>query len=148
MTLYTHPVSHAEGYQSVPLTYEQRLRSRLFLHLGARGAAHIILPRGMRLWSGLHVKADDGSVLRIESAGEAVSIVKGTGMDLARATYHLGHRQIPAAIREGSVSYQKDPVIDDLMKELGFDVTHGNQPFEPEIGPVASRDHEFRRTGP
>ncbi len=140
MTLYTHPVSDSAVAQPVPLTYEQRLRCRLFLQLGSR-PAHIILPRGMRLRSGLQIKADDGSVLRIESASEEVSIVKGQGLDLARACYHLGNRHIPAAIREDCVSYQKDGVIDDMMRGLGFEVMHGILPFEPESGAYAGHDH-------
>lgn len=140
MTLYTHPVSEASHSQPVPLTYEQRMRCRLFLQLGHQ-PAHIILPRGMRLHSGLQIKADDGSVLRIESASEEVSIVKAKGLDLARASYHLGNRHIPAAIREDCVSYQKDAVIDDMMRGLGFEIMHGILPFEPESGAYAGHEH-------
>lgn len=142
MTLYTSPVSEAENSRAVPLTYEQRLRCRLFLQLGPQEAAHIILPRGMRLHSGLQIKADDGRVLRIERAGEEVSVVKAEGLALARACYHLGNRHIPAAIHTSSVSYQRDPVIDDMMKGLGFDIIHRNQPFEPEAGAYTGHHHQ------
>ena len=140
MTLYTHPVAEATQYQAVPLTYEQRMRCRLFLQLGHQ-PAHIILPRGMRLHSGLKIQSDDGSVLRIESASEELSIVKAVGMELARACYHLGNRHLPAAIRDDSVSYQKDAVIDDMMRGLGFEIMHGILPFEPESGAYAGHDH-------
>jgi len=147
MTLYTHPLTDAQQSFPVPLTYDQRLRSRLFLHLTTQKAAHIILPRGMRLRSGLHIQADDGSVLRIESAGEDVSVVEAEGCDLARACYHLGNRHIPAAINKVSVAYQRDTVIDDMMKGLGFHVKHRNLPFEPESGAYAGHEHKTQRAG-
>lgn len=147
MTLYTQPLSDAQKSFPVPLTYDQRLRSRLFLYLNSQEAAQIILPRGMRLSSGLHIKADNGSVLRIESAGEDISMVEAQACDLARACYHLGNRHIPAAITQDSVAYQRDAVIDDMMKGLGFHVKHRNLPFEPESGAYAGHEHRTPRMG-
>ncbi len=144
MTLYTQAILDSERYTSVPLTYDQRMKHRLFLNLSAVGEAHIILPRGMRLDHGLHIQAENGSVLKIESAEEELSVVKAQGLDLARACYHLGNRHIPAAIGEGSVSYQRDLVIDDMMKGLGFDVTHDTRSFQPESGAYAAHSHEHR----
>jgi urease accessory protein len=146
MTLYTEPISATQNSQPVSLTYEQRLRCRLFLQLTPARAAHIILPRGMRLHHGLHIKAEDGAVLRIESAEENISVVEAEGLTLARACYHLGNRHIPASIKAGSVSYQRDPVIDDMMKGLGFDIIHRQQPFEPEPGAYAAHHHGTGRS--
>jgi len=59
---------------------------------------------------------------------------------LARAAYHLGNRHIWLQVGEGWLRYLADPVLDDMVRSLGFDVVSEEAPFEPEAGAYASGD--------
>ncbi len=141
MRVFTEVTEFQNDPQSLPLTYEQRRKHRLVLKGPGEDPLHLLLPRGSRLRRGLHLQAQDGSVLKVELASEELSEVRAEGIDLARACYHLGNRHIPAAITAHSVSYQRDHVIDAMMEGLGFVVTHQSRGFEPEPGAYHGHSH-------
>ena len=58
---------------------------------------------------------------------------------MAKASYHLGNRHMPLQIEEGCLVYQKDHVLDELVRNLGLAVSHELRSFEPEQG--AYRNH-------
>ncbi|MBT8342214.1 MAG: hypothetical protein HKP58_11180, partial [Desulfatitalea sp.] len=45
---------------------------------------------------------------------------------------HLGSRQAEVQIAEGQVRYRQDPVLDDMVRRLGFEIRAEQAPFEPE----------------
>ena len=141
MKVFTRIIDTGEASRTVSLTYEQRLKHRMLLNLGAEQQVQILLPRGQRLASGVKLRADDGSILQIESAPEALSWIEATGQELARACYHLGNRHIAAAITPTSVAYQTDAVIDSMMQGLGFRVDHRHSRFDPEPGAYSGHHH-------
>ena len=82
------------------LPFELRQRSRFDAELNNGTEIALILPRGHLLRGGDCLRAEDGSVIRIEAADEDVSTVfnKDAKM-LARASYHLGNRHVLSADR-------------------------------------------------
>ena len=55
-----------------------------------------------------------------------------------RAAYHLGNRHIPVQIEALRLAYRHDHVLDDMVRELGFQVTFAAERFEPESGAYAA----------
>jgi urease accessory protein len=118
----------------VTLTHAERQKSRGLLKLDDGSEAALLLERGSGLEHGDHLLADDGVVVRVQAALEALSIVTALApVDLARAAYHLGNRHIALQISE-SLAYLHDHVLDDMLRALGFQVSFAEQRFEPESG--------------
>ena len=124
------------------LPYELRQKSRLKAVLNNGVEIALILPRGHLLRGGDCLRAEDGSILRIEAASEDVSTVHDTDPKmLARVSYHLGNRHVFLQIGEGWVRYQHDHVLDDMVRGLGLKVIVESAPFEPEGGAYGGHAH-------
>jgi len=110
-----------------------RARQRVTLDDGTE--AGLFLERGQLLRDGDLIASDDGLIVRIRAATEAVSTVRCTDpLLLARACYHLGNRHVPLQIAPGLLRYQPDPVLDAMLRGLHLTVTVEQAPFEPEAG--------------
>jgi urease accessory protein len=97
--------------------------------------AGLFLPRGSVLHHGDGLIAEDGLVARILAAPEHLSQVDSQdAKQLARACYHLGNRHVPVQIDAMRLSYRQDPVLDEMVRGLGLQVTLVDAPFEPEPG--------------
>jgi len=117
------------------LPFELRQKSRLKAELNNGTEVGFMLPRGHLLRGGDCLKAEDGSIIKIEAADEEVSTVHHTNPAmLARVSYHLGNRHVSLQIGDGWVRYSHDHVLDEMVKGLGLEVTFENAPFEPEGG--------------
>lgn len=124
------------------LPFELRQKSRLRAELNDGREVGLMLPRGHLLRGGDCLKAEDGSVIRIEAADEAVSRVDHKdSLMIARACYHLGNRHVPLQIGDGWLRYQHDHVLDDMVRGLGLEVSFENAPFEPEGGAYGGHGH-------
>ncbi len=121
---------------TLTLTFEDRRRSRLLVHLGDGSEAALMLPRGTVLRDGDWLGGEGGApVVRVRAAAETLSVARTADVHLlTRAAYHLGNRHVPMQIVPGALSYQHDHVLDDLARELGLNVTTEEAPFEPEAG--------------
>ena len=126
----------AEHCCSVALPFAERQRSRLRVALAAGGAAGIKLPRGTLLRDGQWLRSSEADRwLKVQAASEAVSVVRSDDPEqLARAAYHLGNRHVWVQIGAGWLRYLTDPVLDQMLAQLGFRVTRSEAPFEPEAG--------------
>lgn len=119
----------------VTLAHFERQKSRGLLRLDDGSEAALLLERGTGLQHGDRLLADDGVVVLVEAALESLSVVTGDSpLALARAAYHLGNRHIAVQIADRSLAYLHDHVLDDMLRELGFQVTFVSQRFEPEPG--------------
>ena len=117
------------------LPFELRQKSRLKATLNNGTEIGFMLPRGYLLRGGDCVKAEDGSIIRIEAADEEVSTVHhANSIMLTRASYHLGNRHVSLQIGDGWIRYSHDHVLDEMVKGLGLDVKFETAPFEPEGG--------------
>lgn len=120
---------------SVTLPFELRQRSRLRARLDGGGDVALVLARGTILRHGDRLQGDDGRVIEVCAAREAVSTVRTRdGVELARASYHLGNRHVPLQIGDGWVRYLHDHVLDRMVRGLGLAVAVESAPFEPEAG--------------
>jgi urease accessory protein len=121
--------------KSITLPFELRQKSRLRTRLDDGPDVGILLDRGRVLRCGDLLKAKDGTVIEIRAAPEAVSTVRSHDvLMLMRGAYHLGNRHVPLQIGDGFLRYQHDHVLDDLVKQLGFNVITETAAFEPEAG--------------
>lgn len=124
------------------LSFDQRQKARNRIQLDDGREAGIFLPRGHALKHGEVLISEDGVHVEIHAAIEAVSVVTSDDMLLLqRACYHLGNRHVPLQISLGTVSYQTDHVLDDMVTQLGLNVIHQNAPFEPEPGAYHKHHH-------
>ena len=71
---------------------------------------------------------------RASRAGRSFGRHRERPPDLCRAAYHLGNRHVPLQIGASRLAYLHDHVLDDMVRELGFEVTFAAERFEPEAG--------------
>ncbi len=128
-------VGVAAADTTVTLAHSDRQKSRGLLHLDDGTTAGMLLERGSGLRHGDRLLADDGAVVLVQAALEPLSVVTAEEpSDLARAAYHLGNRHIALQIDEQRLAYLHDHVLDDMLRELGFQVGFVDEAFEPESG--------------
>lgn len=124
-----------EPSTSLTLPLEQRVRARLRVTLDDGREAGLFLDRGPIMRGGDLLQAEDGTVIEIVAAQEAVSVVKTDDPHLlARVCYHLGNRHTPLQILPGELRYSHDHVLDDMVQGLGVTPGFAKLPFEPEPG--------------
>ena len=123
------------------LPYELREKSRLRAVLSTGEEAALFLERGTVLRGGDCLKGDDGRIVRIVAAPEAVLEVECHDVDeFARCAYHLGNRHTPVQIigrkDDGhfSLRIRADHVLADMLAGLGAHSAEVMAPFEPETG--------------
>jgi len=120
---------------AVTLEYSERQKSRGLLKLDDGSEAALFLERGTGLKHGDRLLADDGTIVLVHAAMEGLSVVTASDpLDLCRAAYHLGNRHVPLQIGALRLAYLHDHVLDDMIRELGFQVTFVADHFEPESG--------------
>ncbi|GAB6909124.1 Urease accessory protein UreE [Desulfosarcina cetonica] len=131
-----------EATATLTLPWEERTRSRLRVVLDDGSEAGLFLPRGTVLHDGDLLASDNGDVVRIRAADEALSSVTGHDpLTMARACYHLGNRHTPIEITSGRIRYRFDPVLDEMIRGLGLTVSHDQAPFDPEAGAYGGGHH-------
>ena len=128
---------------ALTLSFEDRQKRRQRVTLDTGEAATLDLPRGTRLRHGDLLRAENGRVIAVRAATEAVSTVRTNDPTLlARAAYHLGNRHVALEIRAGFVRYLEDHVLDAMVEALGLRIERERRPFEPETGAYAGHGHE------
>jgi urease accessory protein len=87
--------------------------------------------------------------LVVRAAAETLSVARtGDRHLLTRAAYHLGNRHVPLQIRDDSLSYEHDHVLDELARTLGLEVSVVSAPFEPEAGGYGGGRHGHGHSHP
>jgi urease accessory protein len=129
------------------LPFGERSKSRLRATLDNGEEAGLFLERGSVLRHGDLLLADDGRVIEVRAAPETVSTVHAAdGLQLARASYHLGNRHVALQIGAGWLRYQHDHVLDDMIRGFGLEVVIEQLPFEPEGGAYVAASHAHSHT--
>lgn len=136
MIHYTHKSDYPVAcLRSVTLPWEKRLKSRQKAELDNGEEVGLILPRGSILRGGDCLLADNGEGLLIIAASEELSHVSATDpLLMNRFCYHLGNRHVSLEISDEGISYIHDHVLDEMVVQLGGNVTKRVGPFEPEHG--------------
>jgi urease accessory protein len=123
---------------SVELDWDTRQKSRFEAtdSLGRRVA--VFLPRGRIVRGGDVLVGEDGSLIAVKAAAQAILVVTtaagGEPLDLLRAAYHLGNRHVPLEVRADRLQLEPDHVLAELLRRMGLQVDAANGPFEPEAG--------------
>jgi urease accessory protein len=95
----------------------------------------LFLPRGTVLRNGDLLEARDGSLIRVVAAPEKVLYVTADEPHaLMRAAYHLGNRHIPVELGENFLKLETDPVLKEMLLQLGVILREDYLPFQPEAG--------------
>lgn len=125
----------SECKQTLSLSIDARIRSRMKVNLDDGTEAGLFLPRGIILRHGDVLESEQGTLVTVLAADEHVSTVYCQDPHLlACVCYHLGNRHVPLQITREWVRYQHDHVLDLLVEGLGAEVIAEQAPFEPEDG--------------
>jgi urease accessory protein len=124
------------------LSFELRQKSRLLTRLASGEEVGLSLDRGTVLRGGDRLLTDDGRVVRVVAAEEALMEARcGDAAALARCAFHLGNRHTPVEVREGALRFGADDVLAAMLRGLGATVEPLSAPFEPEAGAYAAGHH-------
>lgn len=120
---------------TLTLAFDARCKSRLSATLDDGEAVALVLPRGTVLADGDVLVADDGGLVRVVAAHEAVLLVRANDtLALTRAAYHLGNRHTPVEVGADYLKLEADPVLESMLTRLGVRVEAASLPFQPETG--------------
>ncbi len=124
---------------SVMIDWDTRQKSRFDATDSLGRVLGVFLPRGTVVRGGDVLVAEDGSLIRVEAAHQAVLRITLTPHAnshwmLMRAAYHLGNRHVPIEIQADHLKIEPDHVLEDLMRQMGLEVQEVNAAFEPESG--------------
>ena len=126
----------------VVLTFDERKKSRHRTSTTCGKALGWFLERGIVLGQNDVLVCEDGTLVKVVAAEEDVSDVTGSNkLLLMRAAYHLGNRHVPLQVEDSFLRYQRDHVLDEMVKGLGLEVTHLSKPFNPESGAYSGGHH-------
>ena len=132
----------SHGVDCVHLDFDLRHRRRLVLAT-ERGAELLIdLPRAVRLREGDGLRLEQGGVVRVRAAPEAVLDIHAHDAGaLVRIAWHLGNRHLPVQLLADGVRIRADHVIAEMVAGLGGHAVARAAPFDPEGGAYASGQH-------
>ena len=153
MLLIEARATHQERHNEVlKLPFELRQKSRSRTKLASGEEVGLFLEHGAILRGGDCLQANDGRIVLVIAAEEALMQAScTTPFALARAAYHLGNRHVPVQIGEGWLRFQADQVLAQMLRGLNATVVTLSAPFEPEAGAYAGGHHhhsmEARHSG-
>jgi urease accessory protein len=128
---------------SVELDWDVRQKSRFDATDSTGRSLGVFLPRGSVVRGGDVLVAEDGSLIRVLAAPQAVLRVTacaehGSAVDLPRAAYHLGNRHVQLEVKPDHLQLEPDPVLADMLRAMHLIVREVSAPFEPEGGAYAA----------
>ena len=131
---------------TLELDWDSRQKSRFEATDSAGSSMGVFLPRGTVVRGGDVLVADDGSLVRVVAAPQAVLKIThctehGSPYDLIRAAYHLGNRHVPIELKPDHLKIEPDHVLADMLRAMHLIVVAVNEAFEPENGAYASGGH-------
>jgi urease accessory protein len=142
VTLQQRAATGAHADAELVLPFDLRQRSRLRATLSSGEEAGLMLARGTVLRGGDCLLADDGRVVLVVAAAEALLEARcADSQQLARCAYHLGNRHTPVQVGDGWLRFAADDVLAGMVLGLGASVTAMSAPFEPEAGAYAGGHH-------
>lgn len=134
------PQARADAELCLP--FERRGTTRQRARLTGGEEIGLFLDRGTILRGGDCLLGDDGRIVRVVAAPEALMEVRSPDQGaLARAAYHLGNRHCPVEIGDAALRFPADHVLGEMLLGMGFAVTSISAPFEPEAGAYAAGHH-------
>jgi urease accessory protein len=138
---------------TVELDWDTRQKSRFEAVDSSGRRVAVFLARGRIVRGGDVLVAEDGSLIAVKAAAQAILVVTvaahGAPLDLLRAAYHLGNRHVPLEVRGDRLQLEPDHVLAELLHRMGLQVEATHGPFEPEAGAydTASSGHGHVHAG-
>ncbi len=131
---------------TVELDWDIRQKSRFDATDSQGRQLGVFLPRGTVVRGGDVLVAEDGSLVRVLAAQQAVLRIThctehGTPFELLRAAYHLGNRHVPIELKPEFLQIEPDHVLAALLRSMHLIVNAIDAPFEPEGGAYAQGGH-------
>jgi urease accessory protein len=131
---------------TVELDWDVRQKSRFDATDSLGRALGVFLPRGTLVRGGDVLVAEDGSMIKVIAAPQAVLRITactshGSPFDLTRAAYHLGNRHVPIELKPDHLKIEPDHVLADMLRAMHLIVNEAEEAFEPEGGAYSSVGH-------
>ena len=131
---------------TVELDWDIRQKSRFDCADSLGRQLGVFLPRGTLVRGGDVLLAEDGSMVRVLAAPQAVLRITactshGTAFDLTRAAYHLGNRHVPIELKPDHLKIEPDHVLADMLRAMHLIVREVEEAFEPEGGAYSTGGH-------
>lgn len=131
---------------SVSLNWDVRQKSRFETTDSIGRSVGVFLQRGQVVRGGDVLIGEDGSLLQVLAAPQAVlrithDQVHGSVFDLTRAAYHLGNRHVPIELQTDHLKIEPDHVLADMLRAMHLHVAQVHEPFEPESGAYGDQAH-------
>lgn len=129
-------IKYKNVLNTVELDYNTRSKNRVKITFNGNKEAMLAL-KNRKIVRGGDILSDDleKEIIQIIAAKEKLSLVSSNNNFLMlKACYHLGNRHILLQIKENKVSYYRDHVIDNMIINLGLQVNHIFESFDPENG--------------
>ena len=131
---------------TVELDWDVRQKSRFDVLDSLGRQLGVFLPRGTLVRGGDVLLVEDGSLVRVVAAPQAVLRITACGahgspFDLTRAAYHLGNRHVPIELQPDHLKIEPDHVLADMLRAMHLTVTQANEAFEPEGGAYSPGVH-------
>ncbi len=131
----------------VELAFDDRHRRRMTMTAEAGTVFLLDLPKAVALRGGDGLELDDGRVIEVVSAPEALVEISAQDMGhLVKIAWHLGNRHLPTQLLGERLRIRRDHVIEDMVQRLGGRIAVISAPFDPEggaygHGSVQGHDH-------
>jgi len=131
---------------TVELDWDVRQKSRFDATDSQGRQLGVFLPRGTLVRGGDVLLAEDGSMVKVIAAPQAVLRITactshGSPFDLTRAAYHLGNRHVPIELKPDHLKIEPDHVLADMLRAMHLIVNEAEEAFEPEGGAYSSGGH-------
>jgi urease accessory protein len=128
---------------TLELDWDVRQKSRFDGADSSGRALGVFLPRGTVVRGGDVLVAEDGSLIRVIAAPQAMLRITyctahGSPFDLIRAAYHLGNRHVAIELKSDHLKIEPDHVLADMLRAMHLIVNEVNESFEPESGAYSS----------
>jgi urease accessory protein len=121
--------------ETLELSFDTRCKSRLRTRLASGEECGLFLERGTVLRHGDALLANDGRVVAVAAAPEALmEAASDDPLLIAKAAYHLGNRHVAVHLLPGRLRFVADHVLGEMVRGLGLAVSEVTAAFEPESG--------------
>ncbi|MCX5494653.1 urease accessory protein UreE [Kaistia dalseonensis] len=119
----------------VLLDFDARHRRRVAMSAKGGTAFLLDLPEAVALAHGDGLLLEDGRIVAVEAAPEAlVEVTAENQAHLVRIAWHLGNRHLPTQLLGDRLRIRRDHVIEAMLVGLGAIVTPIDAAFDPEGG--------------
>ena len=136
---------------TLELDWDVRQKSRFDATDSLGRQVGVFLPRGTLVRGGDVLIAEDGSMVKVIAAPQAVLRITactahGSPFDLTRAAYHLGNRHVPIELKPDHLKIEPDHVLADMLRAMHLTVQEVAEAFEPEGGAYSAGGHGHNHT--